>query len=329
MLKKRFGEPSEGSDRMKKRFGESSEGSDGMKKRFGTWPNHSRRKKENIMAKQIDIMGFSDLNKGLHCDFHHQACGFMTAAGAQALHIEALLPAYEELVTMESGIVNRQTAYVSTASLKTLDKERDRILGVTMQIINAHLTTIIAQKLASAQWLDAVVAPYRNIRGHDYRTETREVAGLLAALTSEAATAHIALLGLTEEVALLAEKNSAFEAALDEKLQEEAERLPQKDIDTGELRKQVDEKYAEIIRTVNAYAIVQPTEAISSFIDRMNALISLTKPGSGSSAGGSDQTGGSGSTDSGETPDSGGSSDSGGTVPGPGDDDDDSGGLEG
>lgn len=279
------------------------------------------------MAKQIDIMGFSDLNKGLHCDFHHQACGFMTAAGAQTLHIEALLPAYEELVTLESGIVNRQTTYVSTVSLKMLDKERDRILGVTMQIINAHLTTPIAPKHASAQWLDAVVAPYRNIRGHDYRTETREVAGLLAALTSEAATVHTATLGITEEVAFLAEKNSAFEAVMNEKLQEEVERLPQKDIDTGELRKQVDEKYAEIIRTVNAYAIVQPTEAISSFIDRLNALISLTKPGSGTAGSSDDSSSQPDGTEPEPEPEPGTGGGTGGNDSGGNDDDD--GGLEG
>lgn len=254
------------------------------------------------MAKQIDIMGFSNLNLGVHCDFHYQTYNLLTKAGAEALHIAALLPAYGGLVEQETGIVRRQTAYVSTVSLKTQDKVRDSILGVIMQIINAHLTTPIAAKLASAQWLDAVVSPYRNIRGHDYRSETREVAGLLSVLASEAASAHIATLHLTEEVATLAQYNAAFEVAQAEKLQEEVERLPQKDIETDELRKQVDAKYAEIVQTVNAYAIVQPTDAINSFILQMNALISLSKPGS-SSSGGSGGT----SADGGTTPDGGGS----------------------
>jgi cell division protein ZapA (FtsZ GTPase activity inhibitor) len=129
------------------------------------------------------------------------------------------------------------------------------------------------------------------------------VAGLLAVLNKEEAKAHIATLNLTEEVAALTEKNADFEAVFNKKLQEEVERLPQKDIDTEELRKQVDEKYAEIVQTVNAYAIVQPTEAIEAFIAQMNALISLTKPGSssGSSSGGS--TSGSTDTEPEPTPD--------------------------
>ena len=190
----------------------------------------------------------------------------MKEAGAQALHIENLLPTYGELVELESSIVRRQTAYVSTKQLNDMDQARDNAMGVILNIITAHKTNTIEAKSKAAYALDAIVAPYRNIRYHEKRTQTREVAGLLAVLNKEEAMAHIATLNLTEEVTLLAEKNAAFAAIDDEKLQEEVERLPQKDIDTEELRKQVDEKYAEIVQTVNAYAIVQPTEAIEAFI---------------------------------------------------------------
>ena len=255
------------------------------------------------MATQINVMGFSNLNLGLHNDFHCKAYSKIKAAGAQALHIENQLPTYGELVELESTIIRRQTAYVSTKQLNDMDKERDNAMGVILNIITAHKTNMIEEKSKAAHALDAKVAPYRNIRYHEKRTETREVAGLLSVLNKEEAMAHIATLNLTEEVALLAEKNAAFAAIDDAKLQEEVERLPQKDIDTEELRKQVDAKYAEIVQTVNAYAIVQPTEAIEAFIAQMNGLISLTKPGSssGSSSGGS--TGGSTDTEPEPTPD--------------------------
>ena len=255
------------------------------------------------MATQINVMGFSYLNVGLHNDFHYQAYGKMKATGAQALHIENLLPAYGELVELESSIVRRQTTYVSTVQLNDADKVRDNAMGVILNIITAHKTNTIEAKRSAALALDAMVAPYRGISNHEKRTQTREVAGLLAVLNKEEAMAHIATLNLIEEVTLLAEKNATFAAVYDEKLQEEVERLPQKDIETEELRKQIDEKYAEIVQTVNAYAIVQPTEAIESFIAQMNGLISLTKPGSssGSSSGGS--TGGSTDTEPEPTPD--------------------------
>lgn len=284
------------------------------------------------MATQINVMGFSYLNVGLHNDFHYQAYGKMKATGAQALHIENLLPAYGELVELESSIVRRQTTYVSTVQLNDADKVRDNAMGVILNVITAHKTNTIEAKRSAALALDAMVAPYRGISNHEKRTQTREVAGLLAVLNKEEAMAHIATLNLTEEVTLLAEKNATFAAVYDEKLQEEVERLPQKDIDTEELRKQVDEKYAEIVQTVNAYAIVQPTDAIESFIAQMNALISLTKPGSssGSSSGGS--TGGSTDTETEPTPEPTPTPDPDPTPtpdPDTGEDDDDEGGLAG
>ena len=252
---------------------------------------------------QIQSIAFTSYNLGLHCDYHYQAYGLMTKAGAEVLHIGTLLPAYAELVEMESSIVHRQTTYVSTEQLKAADKARDNAVGVVMKVIQAHCSTTIETKRTAAKALDAMIAPYKGMTEHAYRSETREVAGLLAVLNKEEAKAHIATLNLTEEVAALTEKNADFEAVFNEKLQEEVERLPQKDIDTEELRKQVDEKYAEIVQTVNAYAIVQPTEAIEAFIAQMNGLISLTKPGSssGSSSGGS--TSGSTDTEPEPTPD--------------------------
>lgn len=272
------------------------------------------------MATQINSIAFSHINLGLHNDFHCKAYSKMKAAGAQALHIENLLPTYGELVELESSIVRRQTAYVSTVQLNDADKARDKAMGVILNIITAHKTNTIEAKRTAALALDAMVATYRGITNHEKRTQTREVIGLINLLKSDKATPHITLLGLTEELEALEEKNAAFAAIDDEKLQEEVERLPQKDIDTEELRKQVDAKYAEIIQTVNAYAIVQPTEAIEAFIAQMNALISLTKPssggssGSGSSSSGTDTPpgtqptdpdtgGGSSSTDTDTTPD--------------------------
>lgn len=201
----------------------------------------------------------------------------MLATGAEALHITALLPEYSELVNQEASIVRRQTTYVSTEELVQADQVRDNALGVVLNIITAHLTNTVEAKRKAAQVLDAKVAPYRKIRYHEKRTQTREVAGLLAVLSTEDMMEHVTTLALVDEVAMLSKHNAAFDIAMSGKVQEEAERTPQTSINTDELRRLVDAKYAEIIQTVNAYAIVQPTDEIKSFITQMNALITLTK----------------------------------------------------
>ena len=89
--------------------------------------------------------------------------------------------------------------------------------------------------------------------------------------------ARLATLALTEEVEALTLKNAQFDVAFNQKMQEEVERMPQTSIDTEELRKQIDAKYSEIVQTVNAYSIVQPSEDINNFINQVNALLTLTK----------------------------------------------------
>lgn len=229
------------------------------------------------MTNQIESMGFTTLSVALHCDHHYQTSSLIIGIGADKLHIETLYSEYKELVTTEANIVHRQTAYVSTEQLKEADKERDNILGVTMQIIHAHCASTISAKRNAALALEAITAPYKGIGRSEYRSETREIAGLLAVLNSEEASTHITTLHLTDEVAELAMKNAAFEAVMGQKLQEEVGRTPQTNISTDELRKLVDTKYAEIVQMVNAYAIVQPSAEIEDFITQMNALITLTK----------------------------------------------------
>ncbi|MBQ2363019.1 MAG: hypothetical protein II287_05365 [Bacteroidaceae bacterium] len=89
--------------------------------------------------------------------------------------------------------------------------------------------------------------------------------------------ARLATLALTEEVEALTLKNAQFDVAFNQKMQEEVERMPQTSINTDELRKQIDAKYSEIVQTVNAYSIVQPSEDINNFINQVNALLTLTK----------------------------------------------------
>jgi hypothetical protein len=72
-------------------------------------------------------------------------------------------------------------------------------------------------------------------------------------------------------------KNTEFDIAIQGKQVEATDRLDQTDIDTLELRKQLDTVYNDIVKTVNAFAIVQSTDELISFINNLNGVIMLTK----------------------------------------------------
>lgn len=226
---------------------------------------------------RIKSFGMKRLPLGLYCSHHADTNALIAEIGAEVLHIEELAAEYDRLVELLGSIVKRATAYVSTSLLGEADRKRDNALGIILNIITAHLTNQVEDRLAAAQVLDVLVAPFRKIRNHGKGAETREVALLLELFDTEEARAHIATLSLDREVEMLRLRNSQMDSLLTEKVMEEVERMPQKSINTAELRKQVDEQYARIVQAVNAYAIVHPSEEIADFITRMNALISLNR----------------------------------------------------
>ena len=80
-------------------------------------------------------------------------------------------------------------------------------------------------------------------------------------------------MGLTEEVEALREANAAFEAKFLEKTEEMSARMVQSDVKSEDAVAEANALYQDIVQTVNAYAIVQPTDEINSFIASVNGLV--------------------------------------------------------
>ena len=225
------------------------------------------------MTKQVNNFNKTRLPIGTQTNFHKKVLTLIGTTTAAALHVEGLEPQYEAAVATLSSIVNRPTTYVATQSRQDVDDRRDRFVGVIHQIINAHKTNPIAEKQAAAATLGALMAPYRSIARHQYAKETEEINGMLAVL--EANPEETALLGLTDEVAGLKEANEAFEAVIDEKIAEEQARQAVSDTDSKEATSAANNLYDQIVLTVNAYAIVSPTDEIEGFIDQLNATVAV------------------------------------------------------
>ena len=81
--------------------------------------------------------------------------------------------------------------------------------------------------------------------------------------------AHVTTLALTQEVEKLAEANAIFSIEMQKKSMEMAERMPEKDIDTATARAECDRLYTEMVAIVNAYALIQPSEAINNFVTQL------------------------------------------------------------
>ena len=111
---------------------------------------------------------------------------------------------------------------------------------------------------------------------------------MLAMLAEPENAAAVTTLGLTKEVEALREANATFEEAFDARNDEVSAMVSQKNISSADTVAEANRLYQEIAQTVNAYAIVQPTEELNAFIDKMNGLVGSLASVSGSSTNGSE-----------------------------------------
>lgn len=225
------------------------------------------------MATQIPNFAVTNLTLGAHSTFHSSTVSGILATGAEALHITDQFNAYKAAVELEASVVNRQTTFVATESMKDADEMRDDMLAVINAMISAHQYTHIANKKAAYQALNAVMAPYRGIRAHEYSRQTAEVNGLLAEFQSPSNAEYVQTLGLNEEIEMLTLANAKFSVEFNQKTAEMASRLPEKETSTVEARAECDRLYAEIVALINAYALIQPSEEITGFVQQQTGLV--------------------------------------------------------
>lgn len=248
------------------------------------------------MPNLIKSFGMARMTVGSCSDFHVQMNALITKSTPEVLHITEKAPSYQAATKKLSSIVNRRRTLTVTVGLKDWDDVRDRSVGVVSGVSRASKRSNVKAKAEAATLLNALMDSYRNIGEHEYTKETAEIRGLLDECEKEEYKAALATLGLTEEVECLREANAAFEEAYRDKAQELGERAEQSDIKTSEALAEANTIYEDIVLTVNAYAVVQPSDEIAAFIQQANGLITAYSNVAGSSTSGSSTT---------ETPDTG------------------------
>ena len=240
------------------------------------------------MAKQIQSFGMTQMTIGACSNFHTTAVKYINEATSAALHIDDKAPAYTDIASLLASIVNRKRAFVSTPQMREADKLRDNATGTISLVINAYTHSAVDECRTAAQLLYQQMSPYRGIGNHEYNKETAEIRGMLAMLAEPENAAAVTTLGLTKEVEALREANATFEEAFDARNDEVSAMVSQKNISSADTVAEANRLYQEIVQTVNAYAIVQPTEELNAFIDKMNGLVGSLASVSGSSTNGSE-----------------------------------------
>ena len=245
------------------------------------------------MAHQLRTFNMSRMTLGACADFHVTVEKHITLTTPEILHVEDKIEAYREKVKLLESIINRKRSYRTTPKMRAGDKTRDGAIGSVNGVVNVMRTSPIEEKRLAAELLYQELSPYRGIGRHELHKQTSEVRGMLDLLDSEENKAAIQVLGLTQEVELLRTTNEELSEMYDERYLEVSDVLKQSDIDSDELKREVNTMYGDIAQVINAYAIVQPSDEINSFIDIINGLIGSMAAISGGSSSADDPDDGS------------------------------------
>ena len=160
-----------------------------------------------MAVQQITELATTHMTLGAHNKFNIDVNNAIIQATAAALRVENYATLYAQKIEEESRIVNRQTAMASTVDVSAADRQRDRAVGVIMNLTNAHTTSIIAEKADAANKLRQLLAPYKGIGAHAYQKETAEINGMVAVLTTGDGATYAATLGLDDEVDALVDQD--------------------------------------------------------------------------------------------------------------------------
>ena len=114
-----------------------------------------------------------------------------------------------------------------------------------------------------------VLRAYDKIYAKAYAEETALIDGLLLDLAKADVSEALKTLHLDTYVAQLKTLNDAYKALDITRTDEYSARVK---TDTTKARKATDETLDLIIQRVNAYAVLEPTEAINAFIDTVNQI---------------------------------------------------------
>ena len=216
------------------------------------------------LAKQIGSVAKTALTNAGHMNMNNEIYARILDTTVAALHLEALAPGYKECIDREAECVNRVTKSASTAQLEAKDKERDKTLQFIYSMNGSYKVCPDETLRTPALLVDSVLRAYDKIYAKAYAEETALIDGLLLDVSEALKTLH-----LDTYVAQLKTLNDAYKALDITRTDEYSARVK---TDTTKARKATDETLDLIIQRVNAYAVLEPTEAINAFIDTVNQI---------------------------------------------------------
>lgn len=229
--------------------------------------------------KEIVAANLNNARNAEHFQFHANVLTFATSALAVELKIETLQKTYADLFKREDDLYMQTRAYEETQAMNEKDRERDDLFIYIKQVVAAMLYSPVPEKKIAAQKIEFQMRPYKDAASKPAAENTAQVTNCLQVLESDANTAYITALGLTDVLPLLKQANNEFNELYVNRSDVKLGRVSNDNLKS--VRSQTDEAYRAMVKAINALWLVNETithdaaqaAKLGSLIDNINALI--------------------------------------------------------
>ena len=229
--------------------------------------------------KEIVAANLNNARNAEHFQFHANVLTFATSALAVELKIETLQKTYADLFKREDDLYMQTRAYEETQAMNEKDRERDDLFIYIKQVVAAMLYSPVPEKKIAAQKIEFQMRPYKDAASKPVAENTAQVTNCLQVLESDANTAYITALGLTDVLPLLKQANNEFNELYVNRSDVKLGRVSNDNLKS--VRSQTDEAYRAMVKAINALWLVNETimhdaaqaAKLGGLIDNINALI--------------------------------------------------------
>jgi hypothetical protein len=229
------------------------------------------------MKNNIEQFDISHLRNEEWFQFHSEFITLVQTFSPAAMGIHGLFPAHLALFNKADTMLEQLVKSLFTDKIKEADDLRDTTFRSFKATVKAFESHIEPTKKEAAKTLMIVFKKYGDIAKKSYNAETASIYNLLQDLHLTYQS-EVNLLALTEWVQNLEAINQIFETLLNQRYDEQSGKP---DMKLLEIRKSLDESYANLVKYIEAHLLLHPvedgTENLDTFVNKLNVIIKYYK----------------------------------------------------
>ena len=219
---------------------------------------------------KINKIDLKSMRNDAHFQFHADIIALINGIGAIVLKIAALWTAHTALFAALDAALKKISMSAITAKIQEADKARDDLYSGFKKTVAALCEHYDPEMRDAALKVQVVIHTYGNVTSKSLSEETSAIYNLVQELNSDKYKQLVILLGLTQWLTNIEEKNNEVSSLMQERDRENAGKPHTPVVDE---RRAVDESYRRIVDIINAHLLLGQLTGADEFVNTVNETI--------------------------------------------------------